>query len=45
MRKAAYKMVSKECETVAVHSSNLNDFVGKALFLKDRMYEVTPAGK
>uniref|UniRef100_A0A224Z222 endopeptidase La n=1 Tax=Rhipicephalus zambeziensis TaxID=60191 RepID=A0A224Z222_9ACAR len=44
LRKAAFKIVSKECEVVEVQPENLNDFVGKPLFTHDRMYEETPPG-
>jgi Lon-like ATP-dependent protease len=44
MRKAAYKIVNKEKEVVEVVNDNLQDFVGKPLFTKDRMYETTPPG-
>lgn len=44
LRKAAFKIVSKECEVVVVEPENLNDFVGKPLFTQDRMYEETPPG-
>ncbi|KAH6939863.1 hypothetical protein HPB50_021909 [Hyalomma asiaticum] len=44
LRKAAFKIVSKECDVVEVQPENLNDFVGKPLFTHDRMYEETPPG-
>ncbi|XP_077551609.1 lon protease homolog, mitochondrial-like [Haemaphysalis longicornis] len=44
LRKAAFKIVSKECDVVTVEPENLNDFVGKPLFTQDRMYEETPPG-
>ncbi|KAH8042519.1 hypothetical protein HPB51_023847 [Rhipicephalus microplus] len=44
LRKAAFKIVSKECEVVEVQPENLNEFVGKPLFTHDRMYEETPPG-
>lgn len=44
LRKAAYKIVSGETETVQVTPENLHDFVGKPVFTVERMYEVTPAG-
>ncbi|CAO2641083.1 Lon protease homolog, mitochondrial, partial [Lemmus lemmus] len=44
LRKAAYKIVSGEAETVQVTPENLQDFVGKPVFTVERMYDVTPAG-
>lgn len=44
MRKAAYKIVQKEADNVTIDDSNLQDFVGKPLFVKDRMYDLTPPG-
>lgn len=44
MRKGAYKIVNKESETVEVTRDNLQDFIGKPLFTKDRMYDRTPSG-
>ncbi|XP_077332404.1 lon protease homolog, mitochondrial [Lithobates pipiens] len=44
LRKAAYKIVNGEAQSVDVTSSNLQDFVGKPIFTVDRMYEVTPPG-
>ncbi|KAH7644291.1 Lon protease mitochondrial [Dermatophagoides farinae] len=44
MRKSAYKIVNKECENVMVEETNLPDFVGKPIFVKDRMYDETPPG-
>ncbi|KAM7285560.1 lon protease homolog, mitochondrial [Ixodes scapularis] len=44
LRKAAFRIVSKEAEEVEVRPDNLNDFVGKQLFTHDRMYDVTPPG-
>lgn len=44
LRKAAYKIVNGEAQSVEVTSSNLQDFVGKPIFTVDRMYEVTPPG-
>ncbi|KAF7495146.1 Lon protease -like protein [Sarcoptes scabiei] len=44
MRKAAYKIVNKEADSVLVDKENLSDFVGKPIFIKDRMYEETPVG-
>lgn len=43
-RKIAHKLVKKEAEKFNVHSDNLVDFVGKPLFMHDRMYEITPPG-
>ena len=44
MRKSAYKLVNKEQENVNVTVDNLQDFVGKPIFVHDRMYDHTPAG-
>lgn len=45
MRKSAFKLVNKEQESpVAVTVDNLADFVGKPIFVKDRMYDSTPPG-
>lgn len=44
MRKAAFKIVSEEAESVQVDDSNLQDFVGKPIYIKDRLYEQTPPG-
>ncbi|KAM7325876.1 hypothetical protein ACRRTK_014354 [Alexandromys fortis] len=44
LRKAAYKIVSGEAETVQVTPENLQDFVGKPVFTVERMYDITPAG-
>ena len=43
-RKAAFKLVKKEAESIEVTVDNLEDFVGKPLFTKDRLYESTPPG-
>lgn len=44
LRKAAYKIVKKESLQVEVNNKNLQEFVGKAIFTHDRMYDVTPPG-
>ncbi|XP_051174858.1 lon protease homolog, mitochondrial isoform X2 [Leptopilina boulardi] len=43
-RNVAYKIVTKETEKIHVLCDNLEDFVGKPLFMHDRMYQVTPPG-
>ena len=43
-RKAAYKIVNKESETLEITPDNLTDFVGKPIFTSDRLYEETPPG-
>ncbi|XP_038632439.1 lon protease homolog, mitochondrial [Scyliorhinus canicula] len=43
-RKAAYKIVHKEADSVMATPENLQDFVGKPIFTVDRMYDVTPPG-
>ena len=44
VRKAAFKLVKKEAESIEVTVENLEDFVGKPFFTKDRLYESTPPG-
>lgn len=44
IRKAAYKIVKKEADTLTVTDENINDFVGKPIFTHDRIYEETPPG-
>ena len=44
-RKAAFKLVKGEAESVVVEPGNLQDFVGKPVFAHDRLYDVTPPGK
>lgn len=46
MRKSAYKLVNKEIESgkVDIDEKSLVDFVGKPIFIHDRMYETTPPG-
>jgi len=43
-RKAAYKLVKREADTINVTGDNLSDFVGKPIFTSDRLYEDTPPG-
>jgi len=43
-RKAAYKLVKREADTINVTGDNLADFVGKPIFTSDRLYEDTPPG-
>ncbi|XP_074604546.1 lon protease homolog, mitochondrial-like [Brevipalpus obovatus] len=44
MRKAAFKIDSKEADKVYVNLDNLHDFVGKPIFTRDRMYQELPTG-
>lgn len=44
IRKAAYKFVKKEAESISISDQNLNDFVGKPIFTHDRIYDETPPG-
>lgn len=44
IRKAAYKIVKKEADTLTINDENLNDFVGKPIFTHDRIYDITPPG-
>nr|NVI75657.1 Lon protease [Cucujiformia] len=43
-RKVAYKIVKEESDGIDVTPGNLSDFVGKPVFTRDRMYELTPPG-
>ena len=43
-RKAAFKLVQKEAESIQVLENNLQDLVGKPIFTHDRMYDITPPG-
>jgi len=43
-RKAAFKLVKQESDTISVTGDNLADFVGKPIFTSDRLYEDTPPG-
>nr|NVI75656.1 Lon protease [Cucujiformia] len=43
-RKVAYKIVKEESAGINVTPDNLSDFVGKPVFTRDRMYELTPPG-
>ena len=43
-RKSAFKIVNKETDTVAVNEENLQDFVGKPIFVNEGIYDVTPPG-
>nr|NVI75669.1 Lon protease [Cucujiformia] len=44
VRKVAYKIVKEETKSVTVTPENLSEFVGKAVFTQDRMYDTTPPG-
>lgn len=44
MRKGAFKLVSDAVDKVNVSIENLEEFVGKPIFTKDRLYESTPPG-
>lgn len=43
-RKAAFKLVQGDAETITVGQQNLQEFVGKPIFTHDRLYDVTPPG-
>ena len=43
-RKTAYLVVSENLDLVSVSEDNLKDFVGKPVFLHDKMYAETPSG-
>lgn len=44
LRKTAFGIVKQELSTVDITEDNLQDFVGKAVFAHDRLYENTPPG-
>ena len=44
-RKAAFKLVQGDVETITVGRQNLQEFVGKPVFTHDRLYDITPPGK
>lgn len=44
MRKSAYKIVNDGEEKVTISTDNLESFVGKPIFTRDKLYDVTPAG-
>lgn len=44
-RKAAFKLVQGEVDSIIVGRQNLQDFVGKPVFTHDRLYDITPPGK
>ncbi|XP_046441965.1 lon protease homolog, mitochondrial-like isoform X2 [Daphnia pulex] len=43
-RKAAFKLVQGDVESITVGRQNLQEFVGKPVFTHDRLYEITPPG-
>ena len=43
-RKAAFKLVNKETQGIAVNKETLPDFVGKPVFTTDRLYQEMPPG-
>ena len=43
-RKAALKLVTEKRDSIVVSLENLQDYVGKPLFTKERMYDITPPG-
>lgn len=43
-RRAAFKIVNKETEFVSVDDDNLQEYVGKPLFVHEGIYEETPPG-
>ena len=43
-RKAAFINVSEGTKTIQVTENNLQDFVGKPVYLQDKMYASTPSG-
>ena len=44
MRKGAYKIVNDAQTSVHISKENLESFVGKPIFTRDKLYDVTPAG-
>jgi Lon-like ATP-dependent protease len=44
-RKAAFKLVQGDVESITVGRQNLQEFFGKPVFTHDRLYEITPPGK
>lgn len=44
MRKGAYKIVNDGETSVNISKDNLESFVGKPIFTRDKLYDVTPAG-
>lgn len=44
MRKGAYKIVNDGQKSVHISTNNLESFVGKPIFTRDKLYDVTPAG-
>lgn len=44
LRKAAMKIVSENIQAISVSHENLQQYVGKPSFTKERMYDVTPPG-
>ncbi|KAF0306415.1 Lon protease, mitochondrial [Amphibalanus amphitrite] len=44
MRKAAFKLVKEDAETLTVDTTSLTEYVGKPIFTSDRMYQQTPPG-
>lgn len=44
MRKVAFKIASKESEKIYINLDNLQEFVGKPIFTKHRMYDELPVG-
>jgi Lon-like ATP-dependent protease len=44
MRKSAYKIINDGEKQVTVTMDNLESFVGKPIFTKDRLYDTTPPG-
>jgi len=43
-RKAAFKLVKGETQSITVDNGNLRDFVGRPVFTTDRLYDTTPPG-
>ncbi|XP_065836986.1 lon protease homolog, mitochondrial-like isoform X2 [Oscarella lobularis] len=43
-RKAALRIVQGETTSIAITSNNLSEYVGKPVFLSERMYDATPVG-
>ncbi|KRZ69262.1 Lon protease -like protein, mitochondrial [Trichinella papuae] len=44
LRKGAYKLTSGQAERLVITTENLHEYVGKPIFIHDRLYDYTPPG-
>ncbi|KRX26501.1 Lon protease -like protein, mitochondrial, partial [Trichinella nelsoni] len=44
LRKGAYKLTSGQAERLVITTENLHEYVGKPIFIHDRLYDFTPPG-